>query len=154
MFRKNMKWMYLAMVAIAIALAFFALGVRIGSAQAEDNVIGFCTNPKAVNYVGKDIIRYYKKLGYKVVNDGSCYFMNLKHKGALVTSLKEVSADEANWSYQRYVHTDYPMPKPTVMGCLTDPKARNFILPIYWEGYEIIVVPCIYDPLPEPSNAR
>jgi hypothetical protein len=159
MFRKNMLWMYVV-VFVVILVLFFA-----GKAQAEDNVLGFCTDTNAVNFIGNDIIKLYEDTGFTVVDDGSCYYLDCNE-----VTMEDGTVIEDAWSCQEATNgsgnynnmisrllADQPAPQLEIVeGCL-DPSADNYMNPIFWTGYEITEAnwTCIY-PEPiiiEPENA-
>lgn len=146
-------------LAVAIAVVF-AILIVFGVA-AEDNEIGFCTNPKAVNYIGADIIQLYQDEGYRVVNDGSCYYLKCVEAVpgdadfAGVYSCDEGTEDDQNfwdWANELLPGMAYGPAyygKLIDVGGCTDPVALNWMDPQWWPDYNIIEDgSCVY-----PENA-
>jgi len=127
-------------IGVLIALVVFALAARI--VLAEDNEIGFCTDKNAVNYIGADIIQLYEDEGYRVVDDGSCYCLELETDSeGNVLAANDVSCKSANTSYNDFMFAEYGPAyygKPIEVGGCTDPAAINWMDPIWWPDYSII----------------
>ena len=66
-------------ICICVAV-MFAILIVFGVA-AEDNDIGICTEPNAVNYPGVETMDALKEAGLNPVNDGSCYYLKCVDAG-------------------------------------------------------------------------
>jgi len=160
-----MKRIFFASVMLALALLAI-LGITVVFAEDPD-VFPLCTNPRAVNYPGDDIIQAIKADGGKVVDDGSCYCMRMIYdKWGELTGTEDISCKMADDSYSQYFNAlewngsgwiinrelgpeDTPWLEPVIVGGCTDPEAANWMNPQWWEGYEIIEDgSCFYDGTP------
>ncbi len=145
-------------IASAVLLVFAALCLAVRIVGAEDNEIGFCTNPKAVNFIGADIIQLYQDEGYLVVNDGSCYYLKCVDAGLPgVYSCDMGTEDDEN--YNDWANELLPgmafgpayYGKLIDVGGCTDPAADNFMDSQWFPDYNIIDDgSCVY---PELENA-
>jgi|WetSurMetagenome_2_1015567.scaffolds.fasta_scaffold00049_19 hypothetical protein len=139
----------------SLMIMLFLGGLLVQPAQAEDaDVVGICTDPASVNYVGVEVITSIKDAGLTVVNEG-CYYLQCDEvlfedgTGTGAYSCEEITESTGNyWSWVN--NTLLPQPALSqVEGCL-DPSAENYMNPIFWTGYEITEAnwTCTY---PEPE---
>jgi len=160
-----MKWWWwlilVAMIAGVLAMAFS------DPAQAADNDWGGCTDPKAVNFVGRDFIQDLEGMGFHVVADDSCVYLKCTLAALDVPGVYycgEGTADDENgwdWINDRLpgMPAYYGKLIDTV-GCL-DPEADNFMDPQWWPDYNIYNGGCEYgnaqednEPLPGQAVLR
>jgi hypothetical protein len=153
-------------VLIWIASVLFVLAALLFVVQlvsADDNDVGICTEPGAVNYPGADVIDSLKEAGLRPVNDGSCYYLQCDPAVPDEPELGAYSCDMGTKDHNNFddwVNDRLPGMSnygPAYYGQLidvggcTDPKADNWMNPIYWPDYNIIDDgSCVY---PEPENA-
>jgi hypothetical protein len=137
--------MWISIVLVVIALLLF--GVRV--VFAED--WGGCTDPRAVNY--SIAIPDMEDAGYRVVDDGSCYY--LKIEDGVGTDGTKDDNNYFEWLDEVYSPAYYG--KLIDIGGCTDPAAINWMDPQWWPDYNVIDDgSCIYpEPVvyPEPENA-
>ena len=144
------KWFVTGLV-VALLVGAFLIAFGVIPTQAEDDVIGFCIDSESVNFIGQDVIDLYEDMGYTVVDDGSCYYLQCDEvlfedgtgTGAWSCDMAQ-SGNKGN--YNAFVKIINPQPELQIVeGCL-DPSAENYMNPLFWTGYEITEAnwTCIY----------
>jgi hypothetical protein len=144
---KTSEKLMLWITGILFVIAVLLLAVKLVS--AEDNDVGICTEPGAVNYPGVEVIDSLKEAGLRPVNDGSCYYLQCDPAVPDEPELGAYSCDMGTKDHNNFddwVNDRLPgmLYGPAYYGKLidtggcTDPLAYNYMNPIYWPDYNII----------------
>jgi len=144
---------------IGFSIALFVLAALLFVVQlvsAEDNDVGICTEPGAVNYPGSDTLQALKDAGLRPVNDGSCYYLQCDPAIPDEPEIGAYSCDMGtkdhnnfdDWVNDRLLGMSNYIPgseygpayygKLIDVGGCTDPEALNWMDPQWWPDYNII----------------
>jgi hypothetical protein len=139
--KARMFWL----IFICIVVAVFIALMIVANVMAEDNDIGICTEPNAVNYPDVETMDSLKEAGLNPVNDGSCYYLKCVDAGLPgAYSCDMGTSDDQN--YDDWVNDLLPgmqygpayYGKLVDVGGCTDPEAVNYMDAQWWPDYNII----------------